>query len=445
MKKITALALMLLFAQTLFAGIVYIVNGGSETLSKYDTETGVVTNNILTLGEYANQIFIKENRAYVVNSGEHNIQVIDINNQTTIGWINCPNGSNPYWMTIRQLADGSKGYVTGLFTNKVYIFNPDTYQITGSINVGSAPEGLYFYEDVLYVCNTCYGSPNGTISVIDTDNDVVTEMITVGNNPQFCEVDSYARLHVVCTGNYGYGNPPIWGKVYVINTDDYSDYEILEIGGSPTKIGIHNNGTVYLADGMGQGYMAYDSQTLNIIHPSTNLFASGGCFVRFDPNGNIYLGDALDWVNNGVVYIYSADESLLNTITVGVIPQDAGFYNFDVGVDDDFPEEDLFSLSNYPNPFSASTTISFNSATDFHLSSAVAMLRRVDGFPLIKIYNIKGQLVKSLEVRCKKLEVGKVIWNGKDANGARVSSGIYFYQIEIDGKKSRMKKMVLIK
>ena len=427
MKKIIALALMLLFAQILFAGIVYIVNGGSETLSKYDTETGIVTNNILTLGEYANQIFIRENIGYVVNSGEHDIQVIDLTAETTIGSINCPNGSNPYWMTI--LPDENKGYVTGLFTNQVYIFNPDTYQITGSINVGSGPEGLYFYEDKLYVCNTCYGSPNGTISVIDTDNDTVIETIQVGNNPQFCEVDGYGKLHVVCTGNYA----DISGEIYIINTHDSSDYDVLEIGGSPTKIGIHNNGTVYLADGFGQGFMAYDSQTLEIIHPSNDLFASGGCFVRFDPNGNIYLGDALDWVNNGAVYIYSADEVLLNTITVGVIPQDAEFYNFDIGVDDDFPEEDLFSLSNYPNPFSTHTTISFNLATKLHKSTQ------------IKIYNIKGQLVTELGVTSYGLGVGKAIWNGKDANGARVSSGIYFYQIEIDGEKSKIKKAVLIK
>ena len=433
MKKIIALALMLLFAQTLFAGIVYIVNGGSETLSKYDTETGIVTNNILTLGEYANQIFIRQlaDVGYVVNSGEHDIQVIDLTTETTIGSINCPNGSNPYWMTI--LPDENKGYVTGLFTNKVYIFNPDTYQITGSINVGSGPEGLYFYEDKLYVCNTCYGSPNGTISVIDTDNDTVIETIQVGNNPQFCEVDGYGKLHVVCTGNYGYGSPPIWGEVYIINIYDYTDYDVLEIGGSPTKIGIHNNGTVYLADGMGQGYMAYNSQTLNIIHPSNGLFASGGCFVKFAPDGNIYLGDALDWVNNGAVYIYSANEVLLNTITVGVIPQDAEFYNFDIGVDDDFPEEDLFSLSNYPNPFGTSTTISFS------------LCHRGTENTEIKIYNLKGQLVTELGVTSYGLGVGKAIWNGKDANGARVSSGIYFYQIEIDGEKSKIKKAILIK
>ena len=432
MKKMTLISIMIILTQTLSAGIVYIVNGEDETLSKYDTETGIVINNILTIGEYANQIFIKENRAYVVNSGEHNIQVIDITTENTIGSINCPNGSNPYWMTI--LPEGSKGYVTGLFTNQVYIFNPNNYLVAGSINVGSGPEGLYLYGDRLYVCNTCYGSPQGTISVIDTDTDLVIETIQVGNNPQFCEVDNYGKLHVVCTGNYGYGNPPIWGEVYVINIDDYSEYEILEIGGSPTKIGIHEDGIVYLGDGFGQGFMAYDCQTLEIIHPSINLFASGGCFVRFDPNGNIYLGDALDWVNNGVVYIYSADEVLLNTITVGVIPQDAGFYNFDTGVDGEVEENDFFTLYNYPNPFSNSTTISFST------HSASCQTENTE----IKIYNIKGQLVKKLYINRQFGLKCETQWNGTNLKGENVQNGIYLYQVKIDCKKSKIKKTVLI-
>ncbi|RLC46248.1 MAG: hypothetical protein DRH57_06425, partial [Candidatus Cloacimonadota bacterium] len=38
----------------------------------------------------------------------------------------------------------------------------------------------------------------------------------------------------------------------------------------------------------------------------------------------------------------------------------------------------------------------------------------------------------------------KVIWNGKDADGNDVSSGIYFYKINTD-KFSETKKMLLMK
>ena len=101
-------------------------------------------------------------------------------------------------------------------------------------------------------------------------------------------------------------------------------------------------------------------------------------------------------------------------------------------------------MQNYPNPFTTSTTISF-SATDLHPSSAVAMLRRVDGLSQIKIYNVKGQLVKKLKIKNYKLKIGEAIWDGKDDEGKQVSDGIYFYQASIGETKSQFKKILLLK
>ena len=96
---------------------------------------------------------------------------------------------------------------------------------------------------------------------------------------------------------------------------------------------------------------------------------------------------------------------------------------------------------NYPNPFSTSTTISF-SATDLHPSSAVAMLRRVDRLAQIKIYNVKGQLVKQLSIENSK---SSIEWDGKDENGNPLSSGIYFYKLEVGDKIIDIKKCLLLK
>ncbi len=96
------------------------------------------------------------------------------------------------------------------------------------------------------------------------------------------------------------------------------------------------------------------------------------------------------------------------------------------------PEIETFTLyQNYPNPICNSTTISFIPAPEIEKSE-------------IRIYNIKGQLVKKLEVRSKRLGVEKVIWNGKDGNGKRLANGIYFYKV-ISGDKSIVKKMLLLR
>ncbi len=423
----------------LHADDVFIVNSNDETLSRYDTNSCTLDNHILQLGQYANQIVVKDTTGYVINSGVHNIQVIDLETVSTTGYISCPNGSNPYWIVIHP--NGEKAYVTGLFTNSVYVIDLDEKLVSITIPVGSAPEGMVIYGNNCYVMNSSFGSSNGSVSVIDMNINEVVHTIHVGNNPQYAAVDDLGRLHVVCTGNYGYGNPAIWGKIYIIDSENFSDVTILDIGGSPTKIAIHPNGTAYLADGFGCGYMAYNSHDLSIMHSSTDLWASGGSFIQFDEDGSMYLGDSMDWINNGRVYIYSEDEQLLNTLTVGVNPQDAGFYYPGVGVD--VQPQETITTCNCPNPFSNSTKISFSLTTDLHELSR------------IEIYNIKGQMIKQLDIRNSDLEISynisshsylyQATWNGTNDYNNAVPNGVYLYKIIADGVETAFQIMILLR
>ena len=83
-----------------------------------------------------------------------------------------------------------------------------------------------------------------------------------------------------------------------------------------------------------------------------------------------------------------------------------------------------FELSqNYPNPFNPFTTIPFQ----------VGDSRFVVHSPLrttLKIYNILGQLVRTLVDKEKAPGNYNVVWDGKDDSGKEVSSGIYFYQLK---------------
>ncbi len=437
MKKLLLLISLLILFSPLYGHDVYIVNSNDETLSHYDTVTEILENHILQLGQYANQIVIQNSMAYVVNSGVHNIQIIDLETETTLDHIQCPNGSNPYWMALHP--GGDKAYVSGLFTNTVYVIDLINKIVVNSLSVGSIPEGMVLFDDKLFVMNSSYGSPTGSVTVIDVNNDSVLDQIPVGNNPQFGAVDAMGRLHVVCTGNYGYGNPAVYGKIYIINTTTHEVITTMEIGGSPTKIAIHPNGTAYLCDGFGLGFMAYNSIDLSIIHSSTDLWASGGSFIHFDENGILYLGDSVDWINNGKVYIYSENEELLHTLTVGVNPQDAGFYYPGIAVD--IPHYESVIAYNYPNPFSNSTTIYFNLTTRLHCATPWQAENTE-----INIFNIKGQLTKIItSFPNPSLGTLQAVWDGKDENGRIVSGGVYLYKIVSENVETAFHKMIYLK
>ena len=63
----------------------------------------------------------------------------------------------------------------------------------------------------------------------------------------------------------------------------------------------------------------------------------------------------------------------------------------------------------------------------------------------ISIYNIKGQLIRTLVDESYERGFHKAIWNGKDTSGKSVSNGIYFYNLKVNGKSKAVKKMLLLK
>jgi hypothetical protein len=95
-----------------------------------------------------------------------------------------------------------------------------------------------------------------------------------------------------------------------------------------------------------------------------------------------------------------------------------------------------YELQNYPNPFNPSTTINFSIEQN-----------QENELIEIEIYNIRGQKIKEFDVILNGDEEksNSIIWHGTDRNNNSVSSGIYFYQLKIDGKVKQTKKMILIK
>ena len=86
---------------------------------------------------------------------------------------------------------------------------------------------------------------------------------------------------------------------------------------------------------------------------------------------------------------------------------------------------------NIPNPFNPETTIEYS--------------LKEPGNICLEIYNIRGQKVKTLVNEFRNVGYHSVIWNGKDESGELVSSGIYLYQLKVDGEYKASRKCILLK
>jgi len=87
-------------------------------------------------------------------------------------------------------------------------------------------------------------------------------------------------------------------------------------------------------------------------------------------------------------------------------------------------------IGNYPNPFNPSTTISFTLAQSENVK--------------LSIYNVKGQVVKTLINSQQEAGRHSVVWNGDDDYLNKVASGIYFYRLETSAGR-QTKRMILMK
>jgi hypothetical protein len=103
--------------------------------------------------------------------------------------------------------------------------------------------------------------------------------------------------------------------------------------------------------------------------------------------------------------------------------------------------KEIFLFQNYPNPFNALTTIEFT-IDDFPKRAVDGRQWTVD--VSLKIYNLLGQLVRTLTETDMMPGTYRITWDGKDEKGREVSSGIYFCRLAVDSQV-RIDKMLLLK
>lgn len=86
-------------------------------------------------------------------------------------------------------------------------------------------------------------------------------------------------------------------------------------------------------------------------------------------------------------------------------------------------------MPNSPNPFFSETSFIVASADKQHPIS-------------VEVYNIKGQLVRSLHSGMPEIKTNYT-WDGRDAQGKAVSSGVYVIRAHQKGVNSTRKVLLL--
>ncbi len=178
-----------------------------------------------------------------------------------------------------------------------------------------------------------------------------------------------------------------------------------------------------LVTGLIQGWNTFTFPTGNLVTDTDGIFYIG----ILESTGGSQIG--LDSDSHDSSWKKMAAANPWIPVTEGNIMIRAIVRNV-VGNDDLVEVSPSMDLNNYPNPFNPTTTVSFN------VPKA--------GTGSVKIYNVRGQLVRTLISGKLTAGLNKITWEGTNDNDQSVSSGIYFMKFETAGK-TLTQKMILMK
>ncbi len=195
-------------------------------------------------------------------------------------------------------------------------------------------------------------------------------------------------------------------KVYNIGNTDLPTNSILNIH-------IKNKDTLWIGTGYGLSRFINEKEWTNFDVTNSGLAHNYVWAIDEDKNGNIWIAHntpgGISVFREGGVILTNTRKDKLNYLPT-----------------------DFFLYQNYPNPFNPTTKIKYKIPVPSNLSKRETLVR-------LKIYDILGRVVSTILNEEQKAGTYEV-----EFDGSNLSSGIYFYRLQI-GKYSSTKKFILLR
>jgi len=323
-------------------------NSGNATLSYYDPTEKTVENEVFIranerkLGDTGQSIALRNGTAYIAVENSGIIWAIDAETFRVKGQLTAPQTEhmvNPRY--IHFLSD-TKAYSTDLYSPYITIFNPTNMAYLGSISTGQPSRYNYCSTEQMvqhgrYVFTNCWCYTD-LLLVIDTQSDQVVDSIHLRTSmqPKSMVLDRKAHLWVITDGGYQSGEDSFGENIPHLYCIDAETRQILTDQALDT-----DEGNVQLA-------LNPTSDTLYVIN--NDVFRMGideshlpvRPFIEakrdskgrrhmlyglnVDPhNGDLYLADAIDYAQRGVIYRYNREGALTDEFRVGINPNGFAF------------------------------------------------------------------------------------------------------------------------
>jgi len=364
------------------------------------------------------------------------VSLYDLNNNLipgTLSYIDSGTEKITRWTFLNPEAVPLNGLADGIYKIKMKVTDKAGNSLTKEIpfNVISilAPQNLVTYLDAVYKVHISWNNPNPGKKEIKSRAVSYYQVFRKYNDQDYIQIAQTNNLYYSDNlqqqndGSYQYMVKAVYtvpGQTQLIVSEGTVSNQIaiqrfipctfnltLSDNQEPSDILFHllGNDGIY-------------NQELNVSTESNGIINLAAVYMTdyvltISKTGYQTLVDtiSIDLTNNQFSYVLQSNDPLLM-----VQPPNYALYQ------------------NFPNPFNPTTEIRF----------ALKNNSRVD----LAIFNIKGQKIKQLVDQPLDYGYHKAVWNGVDNTGKRVSSGMYFYVLNVKNDKEsyrEIKKMIMVK
>ena len=337
-------------------------NAGNASLSYYNPDTKQVENGVFRrvndrrLGDTGQSITVSGNTAYIAVENSGIIWALDTRTFKVSGQLTASAGTeiiNPRY--VLKVSD-SKAYVTDLYAHYINIFDPQTMKYTGNISVDQAANlGYCSTEEMVkydnYVFTNCWSYSN-KILVIDITKEAVVDSIVLSSwQPKSIRLDCNGKLWAITDGGYSANGESFGNDTPHLYRIDAASRSIeldltLETDEANVQIETNSDGTmlyvvnndVYRMDVTADKMPSTPFIKAPVDDNGTRHKLYG---IGVNPNNeDIYIADAVDYAQSGMVYRYNVQGELLDKFRVGINPNHFAFIKGGTtDIPDDKPEE----------------------------------------------------------------------------------------------------------
>ncbi|CAG5076287.1 YncE family protein [Parvicella tangerina] len=287
---------------------------GNASITKYEPVSKVVSQQVFqsingfSLGDVLQSFCIYQDKLYLIINNSGKVEVIDTASYTHVGAITGLN--SPRFM----VTHGTRGYISDLYSNGISIVDLGANQVVDTIPVGRWSEHLLIDNNMLYIA--C--PDTNWVLKYDLTTEGYVDTMVIGKSPGKIVKVNNGNLWMLCSGGYQEEIPTLHEYDGTTISKTLSFGSITDNPSMLTYDSIHDR-LFYLNDGLFTLELTSSSLPSIPVINSTNATFYG---LGIDPNNrDIYITDAVDYVQSGRVLRFDSLYHPVDTFSTGIIPQ----------------------------------------------------------------------------------------------------------------------------